>query len=171
MNDNDLRGPILRRIYDARNGPEGWLRINDLREIVDEDPNQIARICHDLAQLGLIEWKDARGPAGSAAGLGKITAYGVNVIEGVVTSPIAITFQDYSVDHSVTVSGSSHNVQVGSGNTQIGNVNISVLTSAIDSANIPPAQKEEAKSMLQRLAENPVVWGIIGSFCSSGPTG
>lgn len=166
MNDNDLRGLILRRLYDARNGPEGWLRVNDLREIVDEDPNETARICRDLDQLGLIEWKEVRGAAGPA-GVGKITPYGVNVREGVATSPATITVHD----HSVRVSGSSHNVQVGNENIQVGNVDISSLTSAIDSANISPAQKEEAKSMLRRLAENPVVWGIIGSFFTSGPAG
>jgi hypothetical protein len=92
-------------------------------------------------------------------GIGEITARGVDVIEGTAHSPIAITLYD----HSVSVHESSH-VQIGNSNTQNVTVHIGKLIAAVDHSNASEAEKKEAKSLLQKLAENPLVqsvWGYV----------
>lgn len=157
MKDSDLRGLILQRLYDARNEPGGYLRVNDLRELTDGNVNHIANVCAQLQQLNLIEWKDARGPAGPA-GIGKITVHGVDVIEGNVRPPMAITIYD----HRTTITDSS-NVQVGKGNVQHITINDSEILEAIDQSEATSEQKADAKFHWSKLTNNAAFAAIIGA--------
>jgi hypothetical protein len=78
------------------------------------------------------------------------------VIEGNAKSPIAIT-----IDRRVTITGSSH-IQVGDSNLQDIHTNADRIVMAINSSTVTEAEKEEARSLLQRVLENPLLSRLIG---------
>ena len=49
----------------------------------------VLAICGQLADYNLIDWKPIKLMRGTVNGFGKITAYGVDVIEGKVKAPIS----------------------------------------------------------------------------------
>jgi hypothetical protein len=163
MTDNDLRGEVLDVFYKARTKVE-YLELSALASHVTTQPSDVARICDQLAEAGLIKWKPLRDARGVVAGMGKITGKGVDVIEGTATPPISITIHD----RSVNISGSS-GVIVGNGNSQTVVGDIGKLFTAIDHSNVSEGEKHEAKTMLQKLANNPTLWAILGTFFTSGP--
>lgn len=63
----------------------------------------------------------------SGGGYGRITAFGIDVIEDEATPPFAINLYD----HSISVHGSS-NVQIGDSNTISANIDFAKVMSAID---------------------------------------
>jgi hypothetical protein len=153
MTDNELGGAVLKTFYDLRHQKP----VIQLPAIAAAHPNEesqrMSNICDQLAQHDLIKWKRMEGIGGSdLGGMGSITAHGVDVIEGTQRPPTAITFHD----HSVSVRGSSH-VQIGNANIQNATVDIDKLIVAVDHSHASDAEKTEAKSLLQRLAQNPLV--------------
>ncbi len=82
---------------------------------VDPDWEDILRVCEQLGQQGLIEWR-SQNIIGErfSNGFGKVTSYGVDVIEGKAraSSPITIDNRNYIFNQS------SNNV-VGDNNLQI----------------------------------------------------
>jgi geranylgeranyl pyrophosphate synthase len=90
--------------------------------------------------------------------MGKISASGVDVVEGTATAPITITLHD----HSISVSQSS-NVQIGDSNTQGMKVRIDKLIAAVDHSQASATEKAEAKSLLEKLASNPLVKAVLGA--------
>jgi hypothetical protein len=153
IKDADRRKVILQRIYDERH-EHSWTAF-PLPEITSQDEQIIAaNICRQLDQAGLIEWKT---PApGQPLGMARIRDLGVKVIEGKINSPIAIT-----IDRRVTIAGSSH-VQIGDGNVQDIRMNAEKIVVAINSSTATEAEKEEAKSLLQRVLDNPLLSRFIG---------
>jgi len=111
-----------------------------------------------LGQHGLIDWYPINAIGGFCSGLGRISACGIDVVEGTVTSAISINMHDH---RSVNVSGSS-NVIVGDGNTQNINENAESLIRAINNMNAPSEQKEEAKSLLRNFLEHPLLTALAG---------
>lgn len=57
----------------------------------------------------------------------------------------------------------AQSVQVGDHNTQNIVTSFEVLVKKIESSDLPPAQKEEAKSILRKLLEHPAVVSVIGA--------
>lgn len=64
--------------------------------------------------------------------------------------------------HTINIHG-AQSVQVGDYNTQNIVNSFEALVKKIESADLPPAQKEEAKGMLRKLLEHPAVVSIIGA--------
>jgi len=91
-------------------------------------------------------------------GMGRITAHGCNVMEGVEQAPDEIT-----VDNRATVAGSSH-VQIGNDNIQGLNITIGELATAINGSSASIHDKEEARSLLDALLANPLVKIVMGRF-------
>lgn len=165
MKDSEFRGIVLRQFYEMRHVKD-MLQLSDLNDLSQGNENQLANICDQLGEQGLIEWKPLRGMGRTVAGMGKISAYGVDVIEGSRTPPIALTIND----HSVRVSGSQH-VQVGSGNTQGVTISIDKLVAAIDHSSASADEKAEAKSLLAKLGSNPIVLKVLGAVAGVVLTG
>jgi hypothetical protein len=94
-------------------------------------------------------------------GMGRITNLGVDVVEGNTAAPIAI-----SIDRSISVSGSTH-VQIGDGNVQDLHMNADKIVGAINRSTATGAEKEEAKSLLARLLDNPILSRIVGLIVGS----
>jgi hypothetical protein len=166
MNDNELRGLVLRKYYDRRR--EGWIQwksedFSDVKE--DFSAEDLFRVCDQLSEYGLIDWKPLQDHRGlTIDGYGKIAGSGVDVVEGTRESPVSINL-DYS-QHSVSITSSS-NVQVGSGNIQGVSIHIQRLVEAIDSADVPSQKKQEAKNALRKFLEHPAVTAILGGLASA----
>lgn len=162
MKDNELRGLVLKRFYDLRHQHH----LCQLPDIVASAPTehvQIANICDQLNQHGLIDWRPMRTITGIVGGMGKITANGVDVIEGTTRAPIALTLND----HRISVSESS-NVQIGTSNTQGVNTHIKKLIAAVDHSRASDSEKEEANSLLEKLFGNSLIQSVWGTIFGSG---
>lgn len=162
MKDADLRGAVLQKFYELRHQVDTVYFEN----IISIEPNirTSTNICEQLRQHGLIDWMPIETQAGVIGGQGKITAPGVDVIDGTERAPISITLHD----HSISVSESSY-VQIGNSNTQSVNVDIEKLIAAVDHSSASVAEKQEAKSLLERLASNRLIqllWAAV--FPGSG---
>ena len=168
MKDNDLRGLILKKYYDyRRRGLFSWMDddFKDLPQPWGFDGKDLYRICDQLYENGLIEWHSVSDNGGQTiGGRGQISAFGVDVIEGTAKPPIAIT-ADFSQQH-ISIQHST-GVQIGNGNVQDLSVQIGKLVSAIDHSTAGEQQKAEAKSLLKRFLEHPLVASIVGGIASN----
>jgi hypothetical protein len=158
MKDSDLRGIVLQKFYDARH-KIAWFDLNALSTHVQADFVQLANVCDQLGQHGLIEWRAIESLGGTVGGAGKITARGVDVIEGTATAPITITLHD----QSIKVTGSI-NTQIGNSNQQKIEIQISSLMNAIDSMDASKEERTKAKGLLEQILTNPLVAAAIGAL-------
>lgn len=109
MTDNELRGAVLRQFYNARREQVFWpLEDGRFGDVPAED---VLRICTQLAEHALIKWQF---DSTRTTGYGSISAYGVDVVEGMARPAISIQIDQ---SRNVTVF-QSPNAQVGDGNKQ-----------------------------------------------------
>lgn len=156
MNDNELRGIILKRFYDNRKYPFVMLHNLDLAaEVSSEAP----RICRQLIEHGLIEWHPRNFSAAVTHGRGRITTKGVDVVEGVTASPVPVHI-DQSRHYSFA--NSNQNI-IGDQNTQIGNLTISEVLNRIDRACASEENRREAKNVIVQAFAHPAVRNTIGA--------
>ena len=155
MKDSEVRGLVLKELYNIRHtNPHAGIPA-DVPELLKIKSNVLLGIIWQLKDKGLIEFTFMSGGE-SMFGRGRISAYGVDVVEETSASPIAV-----SIDNSVTVHG-SQGVQIGGqGNTQTIEMDIGKLINAIDGGSGTMQEKEEAKSVLKAAIENPIVKGAI----------
>jgi hypothetical protein len=95
MNDSQLRGKMLNAYYDRRNNNDGWVPTSDMDfgELIGRQ--MIGSVGRQLADAGLIKWKPLSGAQeGFIVGMGQITGFGIDVIEGTRHSPINIVLRD-----------------------------------------------------------------------------
>jgi hypothetical protein len=158
MKDSAARGIVLKQLYDIRHQLD---RANgsDFAGLPIE-PKILPNILDQLAQQNLIDWNPLRGGMGSyLAFMAKITAFGVDVVEGNVASPITVT-----IDSSVNVHG-SQNVQVGGqGNVQTVTMEFEKMINAVEGADVSVSEKAEAKSLLQKIAGDKLVQSVISKY-------
>lgn len=156
MKDTQLRGIILQRYYERRR--EGWFlpKPEDLGVEVNEQ--DILAVCDQLGEHNLLEWKVRKDHGVVHAGMGKITAFGVDVVEGEAVADIKVEFVQ---NKTINISGSS-NVVVGDNNTQTISHHINGLASIIDAADATSEQKDEARGMLRKFLEHPLVVAVVG---------
>jgi hypothetical protein len=169
MKDSELRGLILEQFYRIRHQPEQLVNPLGIGRITDLDPNQlrIVNVCEQLAEDGLLRWESATSQT-SFGGFGRITARGVDVVEGTVTPPITVTLHDHSIhDHSVAVTESS-SVQIGDSNTMLANVKVDKVIAAIDHSMASDEAKQEAKSLIEKVLNNPILKGLVKFALGSG---
>jgi hypothetical protein len=159
MKDAEWRGLILQQLYDIRHANDGSTMIPDglgLDGLVPSGyDNLLANVADQLKQHNLIRFNEIAAPR--RKGRAKITAFGVDVVEGTKESAITIT-----IDHSTNVLNSQH-VQVGKGNIQ-NTGDIHKLNVAIDEARATMAEKEDAKSLLRKIIENPLLVSVLSKF-------
>jgi len=167
MRDNELRGVILQKYYDKRrDGFFQWTAegFKDVPDTIKFDAVDLFRVCDQLGEHGLIEWQglqDAKGQ--TVGGWGKISAFGVDLIEGHARSPISITLDQsqYVIVHK------SSNVQVGNANIQDVSIQIEKIINAIDQSKASEREKAEANSLLKKFLEHPLVTSILGERASN----
>ena len=166
MKDTDLRGIMLQQFYDRRKqGYLGW-GVKNVQELTypQKDgvtPEDMLRICDQLGEHNLIEWKPLRQQMGeTVGGVGRINAFGVDVVEGGVQSPIAIHF----TDKSISVAGST-GVQIAGDNAnqqQTVTHHVEHIIRMIDSAPIPETDKKEAKFKLGEFLKTKAADALYG---------
>jgi hypothetical protein len=163
--DSDLRGIVLRRFYERRNENSAGLINLTTQDFGDgHSRNELIRICGQLADHDLIrKWGPNMEGGGPNLGHGAISASGVDVIEGTQRAPLGISLNT----NNITVVG-SQNVQIGDANSQKLSITIGDLISKIDNSEHTASQKEEAKSRLKQLLNNPVVAAILGGLAGRG---
>ncbi len=155
MTDQQLRGVVLKHLYDRRDeGPHLKVEVSNIGGQFDY--SKLQRICKQLEEKGLLRWNPMSVGSGDLAGLGALTAAGVEVQEGTQESPLAIT-----LDHSINVHN-SHNVAFGNNNSQHWQVQFESLVKQIDASNVSGADKEEAKSLLKAFLAHPLIVSILG---------
>ena len=162
MTDSELRGVVLRRLYDHRR--EGFVTLAEGDFGGQFSFVELRSICRQLAEKGLIgKWHPTSTGSGPTIGIGQITAEGIDVIEGTKSPPISITFDQRS---TISVSG-SQNVQIGNHNIQSIVVHLQSLAKAIDNSSATEQEKSEAKSLLNKFLAHPLVAAILGGVISS----
>lgn len=160
MKDTELRGILLQCYYEKRREPMFTPAIEDFHEkITLED---ICAVSEQLGEHGLITWKDIKRVNGISFGFGKITAFGIDVVEGVTTPDIKVEFVQ---NKSINITGSS-NVIVGDHNKQNISHHVTEIARAIDASQATPEQKADAKCLLKTLVEHPLITSIAGSAIS-----
>ncbi len=160
MKDTELRGIILRCYYEKRREAMFTPKVGDFQvQVALED---ICAISGQLGEHGLITWKSIRSFGGVSFGLGKITALGIDVVEGVVVPDIKVEFVQ---NKSINITGSS-NVIVGDHNKQNIANHITEIARAIEASQATPEQKAEAKSLLRTFVEHPLITSVAGGAIS-----
>ena len=129
---------------------------NDFQPPIEK--SEIVAISDQLGQFGLIEWKGMKYLGSPADGFGKITAFGIDVVEGEATPDIKVEFVQ---NKTVNISGSS-NVIVGDRNTLSITNHIEALSQAINDSNSTELEKAEAKGLLRKFLEHPLVSTVAG---------
>ncbi len=125
---------------------------------------ELQRICQQLDEKTLIDkWRLSMRGVGPEVGRGRITAYGIDVVEGTAEPPLSVVL-DQSSHISVT---SSQNVQIGNHNVQRFNGYMKQIIQAIDNYPGGEKQKAEAKSLLKKFLEHPLVTAIVGGLAST----
>ena len=159
MKDKELRGVVLNKFYEKRGNMLHVLTTSDFgREFSYSD---LQRICEQLSEHELIaSWKPGNTGAGEQVGVGKISANGVDVVEGDESPPLAINFHQ---DNSINIS-ESKNVQLGSGNYIGAQTGVDEILKVLESSAASDADKKVAKSKLRQFLENPTVAAVIGSL-------
>jgi hypothetical protein len=156
MKDSELRGVVLDRFYDARHKVI-WLSFSALTTHLTTDQLVLGNICDQLSEHGLIEWRALTSSGQRVEGMGRITARGIDVVEGTAKAPITVVLHH---DQSIAVSGST-NVQIGSGHSLRSGLEIGKIVLAIDQSKGSDAEKKEAKGLLEKIASNPL---LVGAF-------
>jgi hypothetical protein len=168
VKDSEVRGLVLKALYDIRNKPRGHtiqipegLNIPGFELSSEDSLHLLGNVAKQLGELGLIEFHQVvnrRHPSG----LAWIKAPGVDVVEGTASAPVTITF-----DNSVRVTG-SQGVQIGGqGNVQKISMDAAKLINAIDGGAGTIQEKEEAKSLLKKLVENPLIKAALELWAKS----
>ena len=150
MNDSDLRATVLRRFYERRRTQSfRWDAADVPKEIA---PRDFYLICNLLAQHKLIEW-DPFDPDQEEVfgGFGRITPLGIDVLEGMVRSPISI---------GVTSPLPEASLQPGIQPVASSNLTIPELLKAIESSEAPDAEKDKARLLLGDFLRNPLISSI-----------
>lgn len=154
MNDSEIRGLILRYYYDRRR--DGWSlpKPEDLGGGLSEE--DILHVADQLAEHGLLEWRKLDSHGDVRAGTGKINAFGVDVVEGGERTELKVEFVQHK---TINISGST-NVVVGDNNAV--SQSVRDLVAAIESSSGTPEQKAQAKSLLRKFLEHPLVSAVAG---------
>lgn len=159
MTDQQHRAEILRWFYDHREDD----RVQQIR-FKGADKVAQARACAHLKQQNLIKWaplhqSEADGTIVVAGGKGCITAWGVNEIE----LPDKTALNPIVNDNQLHVHIShSNGFQVGHTNSQeIGSLSINQLAKLIEESETDQSSKDEAKTLLGRFLDHPLVGSIL----------
>jgi hypothetical protein len=150
--DADRRAIILQRLYDQRHHSDGFIPVPENGGSPEERITAV-NIARQLSQNGLIDWKEL---SGAGMGMARITAQGVDIVEGTRASPITI-----AINRSINIHGST-NVQVGEGNRQEISIAGEKVIAAINNSTATAEEKEKAKSVLQSVLSSPVLSAALG---------
>ena len=151
MTDTELRSKLLAHLYESRSNDFVMIGGNARN---DPAQREEIRIAEQLHEYNLIKFNLLNRNIGGTA---KITARGVDVMEGNIPSPVAI---HVNKNQTININGSS-GFQVGDYNSQSITVGIEALLQQIDASSTTVEEKAEAKSLLRKLLEHPLVSAYV----------
>jgi len=156
MKDTQLRGLILQVFYERRRDHWFLPKAAEVKASVTEQ--DILQICDQLAQHGMLEWRVVKSHGVISTGMGKINAFGIDVVEREAIPDIKVEFVQ---NQTINISGSS-NVVVGDNNTQAVTQTVRDLVAVIESSAASAEQKSEAKGLLRKFLEHPLLAAVAG---------
>lgn len=151
MKDSEVRGVVLRALYDIRHEKRNPAIPRDVPALENIDMNVLSNILRHLKEQVLIDFTPLSG-GDMLLGRGNISSHGVDVVEGTIAPPISISM----VDNSTNVQGSQGVMIGGQGNTQTVALDVEKLFNAIDQAQVSETEKAEAKGLWKSILENPL---------------
>ena len=168
MKDTDLRGIILQQFYQRRREGSLGINVSNISGVNLEglDASDAIRICDQLREAGLIDWKPLPSRTGdSVGGVGKINAFGVDVIEGAAPSPIPLQIDQSTHVQHIHIFGHHGGVQVAGAHShqhQTIAQELEKLVAAINGSFVPEEEKKEAKSRLAAFLESSATSAVLG---------
>jgi hypothetical protein len=169
MKDSVVRGCLLQLLYERRS--EGSIAFGQTEQAVPP-PGGInrgdwLRAVAQLSEYGLIDWSPLQDQSGMGllAGFAKINELGVKVLEGGVESPIRI-----SIDESRrTGIPRQQQAPIGASTPQQEGITeaLEKVIAAINQADVPEQQKNEAKSLLRKLLDSKAAASVLGPGAQS----
>lgn len=154
MRDDELGGAVLQRFYDYRH--RGVMQLPDIVVAAPSaEPLLVASVSERLAQAGLIEWKTSKSMA-AVGGVGRITARGVDVVEGHREPPMRLVLRDRGA-----VGGAARASEVTGAAVP---AQVEQALAAIDRTASPPGDKMAAKKLILQLAANTLAWSALGTL-------
>ena len=152
MMDAELRGMVLQDFYSRRN-TIAPVHVSEILILLSGNhENRITGICRELDHYNLIDWQEQHRALSS---FGFITTDGVNVIERNVRAPINMILPPNDGSDVLTLaSGPSPMAPP---------LEVDRLLADIDLSDASPLEKVEAKSLLIRVAGNPLLQTILAS--------
>lgn len=168
--DAELRGSVLKLLYEHRDEELTFAVGSDAFPIPSEiQPRDWLRACEQLAEQGLIHWLPVHHNSGGRQHLFaadvRINAAGIDVVEGTSPPPIAVL-----IDQSQRIDvRDSQGVQIAGANSrqqQTIREAFEHIIQAIDSTEISPAEKQEARSTLRKLLESKALAAALGPIAA-----
>lgn len=155
MSDIQLRGVVLQHLYEHRSEyhyqpkPENFYPPMQWLDLV--------RICDQMQQHGLVDAKIINLLSGDRVmPFCRISARGVDVVETGSSADLRIEFMSNQSNQTINITGSS-NVIVGDHNQQSIQHSVQELVRVIESSGATPEKKEEAKGLLRKFLEHPLL--------------
>lgn len=172
MTDNELRGRLLKWYYEKRR--EGGVRPTpkDFDEIIDD--LDITRVSRQLYEHNLIV-ASYTPPGRDSSPFGnlhqaRISADGIDVIEGEAKAPIAVRIDNRRIENKQTFNiDRSTGIQVGDYNSQEVVGALEQIVSRINGIDASEAERKEAKSRLESFLKHPLVNTVLGETLSHLP--
>lgn len=169
MKDSVVRGCLLQLLYER--GSEGSIPFGQAERAVPPPPGisnrDWLRAVAQLSEYGLIDWSPLQDKSGMGllSGFARINDFGVKVIEAGVESPVSI-----SIDKSrranvlreqqpAVTASSAQQLMIAEA--------VEKIIGAIDQANVPEQEKNEAKAFMRNLLRSKAVGTVLGSGAQS----
>jgi len=169
MKDSVVRGRLLQLLYEHRT--EGSTPLGHGEQAVPP-PGSISRrdwlrAAAQLSEYGLIDWTPIEDKSGMGllSGFAKINDFGVQVIEAGVASPIKISI-DESRRTAVPQTGQTPIVVSTPPQKRVTDALEKVII-AINQAEVSEQEKNEAKSLLQKLLGSKAAAKVLGAGAQS----
>ena len=159
MKDTDLRGALLNQLYEMRRN-RGYMPKES--DFTMEFPfSDVVRIAQQLEEHGLVQASFVRTLGGREPIMTecRISALGIDTVESGASPNLRINL---APQQNITITGSS-NVIVGNNNQQTVTHSVQELVRVIDSSTATPEQKEEAKGLLKKFLEHPLLAATAGA--------
>ena len=164
MKDSVVRGCLLQVLYERQN--EGSIPFGHLEQAVPP-PGGISRrdwlrAVAQLSEYRLIDWTpvEDKSEMGLLSGFAKINDLGIKVLEGGVAPPIRI-----SIDESRRTKVPRQQQEPSAAITsqqQIVSDALEKVIAAINQADVPEQQKNEARSLLRKLLGSKAAASVLG---------
>lgn len=169
MKDSVVRGRLLQLLYERRS--EGPILFGRLEEAV-LPPGGIShrdwlRAVAQLSEYGLIDWSPLEDKSGMGllSGFAKINDFGVKLLETGVASPIEISI-DERRQITVPKRGQASSTTSAPQEQMITDALEKVII-AIDKADVSEQEKNQSKSLLQKLLGSKAMIKLLGHSAQS----